>query len=65
MKTFLKQNLWIVMGVVLGALGGLAYWKWFGCRNGCAIKSNPYLMTVYGGVMGGLMFSFFIKKNKA
>ena len=63
MIRFVKQNLLVVTGTLLGAVAGHLYWKWFGCTNGCTIKSNPYLMTIYGSVMGGLLFSFF-KTNK-
>jgi hypothetical protein len=42
-----------VLSVVLGALAGLAYQRFVGCRTGaCAITSNPYLSAVYGAVMG-------------
>ncbi len=39
--------------VALGALLGLAYQKFVGCRTGaCPITSNPYVSTLYGAVMG-------------
>jgi hypothetical protein len=64
MTNAVKKNLLVLIGVVLGGIAGWCYWKWFGCTNGCTIKSNPYLMTIYGSVMGGLLLSFF-KKNKS
>ena len=64
MIDILKKNLLLLLGVVLGGIAGWCYWKWFGCTKGCTIKSNPYLMTIYGSVMGGLLLSFF-KKNKS
>ncbi|MFO0670732.1 MAG: DUF6132 family protein [Polyangiaceae bacterium] len=39
-----------------GAVLGLAYQRFVGCRTGaCAITSNPYLSTLYGSLMGYLL----------
>ena len=62
---FIKNNSWLLGGVLLGALGGFLYWNFIGCTSGsCAITSNPYNSTIYGSVMGGLVFSVF-KKEKS
>lgn len=59
----IKENKITIIGSILGAIGGFLYWKFAGCKNGtCAIKSNPYLMTAYGILLGGLIFNNF--KNK-
>ena len=43
----------LVVGVVLGALGGFAYYRFVGCASGtCPITSNPYISTVYGALIG-------------
>jgi xanthine/uracil permease len=43
--------------VVLGALAGYAYYHFVGCESGCAIQSNPWTSTLYGGLVG-LIFAF-------
>lgn len=66
MKTFLKKNLLVVIGIPLGALGGYLYWYYIGCLSGsCAITSNPLNSTLYGAAMGGLIFSMFKKEKKS
>lgn len=62
---FIKSNIFAIGGVLVGALAGFLYWKYVGCvTGGCAITSNPYNSTVYGSVMGGLLFSIFKKDEK-
>lgn len=64
MQTFIKKNLLTIIGVPIGTLTGFLYWKFVGCNSGtCAITSNPINSTLYGSVMGGLVFSMF-KNNK-
>jgi hypothetical protein len=47
-----------VLSVVLGAVAGLAYQRFIGCRTGtCPITSNPYISTLYGALMGFLLSS--------
>lgn len=49
-----------IIGVIAGAFIGFMYYRLIGCNTGtCAITSNPYLSTIYGGVMGGLLGSLF------
>ncbi len=66
MKMFLKKNILTIIGIPLGALTGFLYWKLVGCSSGsCAITSKPFNSTVYGAIMGGLLFSMFQNnKNK-
>lgn len=60
----IKKNMLTIIGIVLGALGGFLYWKFIGCNSGtCAITSKPLNSTIYGAIMGGLIFSLF-KNNK-
>lgn len=53
------------IGIVVGAIFGYAYYKLVGCASGtCAITSKPINSTLYGAVMGGLLFNMFIKTPK-
>lgn len=39
--------------VLVGALGGFAYYYFIGCTtNTCPITSNPYISVTYGSVIG-------------
>lgn len=65
MNTFIRKNLLTIIGIPLGAIAGFLYWKFVGCNTGtCAITSNPINSTLYGSVMGGLVFSMFKKDKK-
>lgn len=44
-----------VIGFLLGATIGLAYYSFIGCQSGgCPITSSPVISTIYGAVMGTL-----------
>lgn len=59
MSTLLKYKLTLI-GILVGAIGGYAYYYFVGCASGtCAITSNPLNSTLYGSMMGGLLFSNF------
>ncbi len=63
MKLLIQHKL-LIAGILLGAISGFLYWNFIGCNSGsCASTSNPYNSTIYGSVMGGLVFSMF-KKEK-
>jgi hypothetical protein len=54
-----------VVGVIVGAIAGYAYYHFVGCASGtCAITSKPLNSTLYGALMGGLLFNLFVKENK-
>lgn len=60
-----KAILITVLGVLVGGLMGYAYYHYVGCANGtCAITSQPLNSTLYGGLMGGLLFNIFVSKTK-
>ena len=66
MKRLLKRNLLTIVGVLVGGIGGFIYWKYVGCTTGnCPIQSNPYRMTAYGAVMGGLLLNIFQPASKS
>lgn len=55
----------IIIGIVVGAIGGYLYYHFVGCANGtCAITSKPINSTLYGAMMGGLLFNM-LKKEKS
>ena len=63
MKKLLVRNKWGFIGILAGAVAGYAYWYFVGCAGGtCAITSRPVNSTLYGALMGYLLFSLFEKK---
>jgi C4-dicarboxylate transporter len=53
------------LGIAIGALAGYAYYFYVGCASGtCAITSKPLNSTLYGALMGGLLFNMFVKETK-
>lgn len=69
MKNFLRKNIIALLFAIAGAIAGFLYWKFVGCKTGsCPIKSNWYLMTLYGVVLGylvGDLVTGWIKKGKS
>lgn len=65
MKEFITQYKLSIAGVMIGAILGYAYYFFIGCTTGsCAITSKPVNSTLYGSVMGYLLFSVFEKSKK-
>jgi len=61
---YLIKNKLVILGVFVGAVGGFLYYQFIGCASGtCAITSNPWNSTLYGSLMGGLLFSNFSKEK--
>ena len=61
-----RQTYIIVLGYTIGAIGGLIYYNFYSCDNGCVITSNPYLTMLYGSLIFGFLIQtiyelFFIK----
>lgn len=60
----LKKYWPTLIGVVAGLAGGYLYYTEIGCKSGgCPITSNPWMTTIWGGVMGYLVGDMFVKKN--
>ena len=53
------------IGIATGALAGYGYYFFVGCASGsCAITSKPLNSTLYGALMGGLVFNMLAKETK-
>lgn len=64
MNFILKHKLTII-GITIGAIGGYLYYHFIGCASGtCAITSKPLNSTLYGAMMGGLLFNILKKEKK-
>ncbi|HVZ26121.1 MAG TPA: hypothetical protein VG842_08710 [Sediminibacterium sp.] len=65
MKKLLQNNTLVIVGALAGGIGGYHYWKYAGCLSGtCLISSKPLNSTIYGGVMGALLFAMIPVKNR-
>ena len=50
----------VIIGICVGGALGFSYYKFVGCSTGaCPLTSNPYISTIYGMFMGGLVASSF------
>ena len=53
------------IGIVVGAIAGYIYYFYVGCASGtCAITSKPLNSTLFGALIGGLVFNMFVKSPK-
>jgi hypothetical protein len=53
-----------VLGIVLGAAAGFAYYTFIGCRTGtCPITSNPFLSIFFGAMIGLLVAGISITRK--
>jgi hypothetical protein len=64
MKKRILPWLPVLVLTLAGAAGGWLYYRLVGCATGtCAISSNPFVSTVYGGVIG-LLLGFVVKPSR-
>lgn len=62
-KVIVKYKLELI-GVIIGSIVGWCYWYFVGCASGtCPITSSPINSSLYGSLLGGLLFSMFKKRN--
>jgi hypothetical protein len=55
MKEFLASRNFLrpFVAVIIGSTAGFLYYHFVGCASGhCAITGNPYLSTLWGGLLG-------------
>ena len=62
---WIQKNILSIIGIVIGAIAGYAYWKFIGCASGtCMITAKPLNSSLYGALMGYLLFSMFKQEAK-
>lgn len=60
MKKWFSDQLLYIIGAIVGAIAGYFYWQQVGCDSGtCMITSKPINSTLYGALLGALLFSMF------
>jgi hypothetical protein len=65
LKSIFNKYKSTIIGVIIGSIGGYLYYHFVGCNSGtCAITSKPVNSTLYGALMGGLLFNIFKTENK-
>lgn len=61
---FIKKHRLTTLGIIVGSVGGFLYWRFVGCTSGtCPITSSPLMSTLWGAILGGLLFDMFKKKD--
>jgi hypothetical protein len=65
MKKWFSHNKLYLAGMLVGAVAGYIYWMQVGCLSGtCMITSKPLNSTLYGALMGTLLFGLFKREKK-
>ena len=65
MRKWFNRNKLYVVGAAIGAIAGYFYWQQIGCSSGtCMITSKPVNSTIYGALMGSLLFGIYKKEEK-
>ncbi|MEY4333566.1 MAG: hypothetical protein RLZZ196_2309 [Bacteroidota bacterium] len=64
MTSWIIKHKLSLLGILIGAVAGFLYWNFVGCASGtCMITSKPINSTLYGGLMGYLLFNIFKKED--
>lgn len=50
-----KSIIRVLIYILIGAIVGYFYYKFYGCTTNCAITSNPIKTMMYTSVIGGLL----------
>jgi len=59
-----KTNRAYIIGGVIGGVAGYLYWYKVGCSTGtCPITASPVMSTIWGIILGALLFSLFLPKR--
>ncbi|HMY84003.1 MAG TPA: DUF6132 family protein [Saprospiraceae bacterium] len=65
MIPFILKYKMMLIGILIGAVAGYAYYYFVGCAGGtCPISSKPLNSTLYGALAGAVFFSD-TKSNKS
>lgn len=50
----------LLIGLAIGGAAGFVYYRFVGCSTGaCPLTSNPWISTLYGMFLGGLIAANF------
>jgi len=64
MTNWIHKNRLSLIGILIGGIAGYLYYRLVGCANGtCMITSKPINSTLYGALMGYLLFNIFKKES--
>lgn len=62
---YFKKEWLTFAGALTGSVAGYLYWYFIGCNSGtCPITSNPTNSTLYGTLLGTLIFNLFRRDKK-
>lgn len=55
MKWSRKNLLRMLLFLIIGAIAGWIYYRFWGCSGSCAITSSPVRSMIYAALIGGLL----------